>query len=144
MRTSPAGVEAIKRFEGCVLSAYRCAAGRCTIGYGHTGPDVADGMTWTAARADAALALDLQRFEQAVESAVTRPMSQGQFDAMVSLAFNIGTENFKTSTLVKKFNAGETEAAAAQFVAWHNVRGSFNAGLLNRRAHELWTFARAS
>jgi lysozyme len=144
MRTSPAGIEAIKRFEGCVLSTYRCAAGVCTIGYGHTGPDVSEGMTWTAARADAALVLDLQRFEKAVHDAVDEPMTQGQFDAMVSLAFNIGTDAFARSTLVKRFNAGDTLGAAAQFVVWHNVAGKLNPALLDRRARELWMFARAS
>lgn len=144
MRTSPAGIETIKRFEGCVLSAYRCAAGVCTIGYGHTGPDVTDGITWTAGRADAALAADLGRFERAVEAAVTSPMTQGQFDALVSLAFNIGTKAFAESTLVKKFNAGDIPGAGRQFTVWNRVKGVFNPALLERRTAELWMFARAS
>lgn len=144
MQTSPDGVEAIKRFEGCVLHTYRCAAGVCTIGYGHTGPEVTPGLTWARAQADDALVRDLARFERAVESAVTAPMTQGQFDALVSLAFNIGSDAFAKSSLVKFLNGGQVQAAGQQFVVWHKVGGAPNAALLQRRAAELWTFARAS
>jgi len=144
MRTSAAGIEAIKRFEGCVLRTYKCAAGVCTIGYGHTGPDVTEGLSWTAAQADAALVRDLTRFELAVEDAIARPLTQGQFDAMVSLAFNIGAQAFRDSTLVKRFNAGDSAAAGAQFTVWNKVGGQVNASLLARRAAELWMFARAT
>jgi lysozyme len=144
VRTSAAGIEAIKRFEGCVLETYRCEAGKCTIGYGHTGPDVTEGLRWTAAQADAALARDLTRFEVAVEDAITRPITQGQFDALVSLAFNIGTDNFRTSTLVKRFNAGDARAAGEQLFAWRHVNGKVSPNLCKRRAAELWAFARAT
>lgn len=144
MRTSPAGIAAIQRFEGCVLHTYRCAAGVCTIGYGHTGADVTEGLVWTRAQADAALVRDLVRFERAVDAAITRPMTQGQFDAMVSLAFNVGADAFGKSTLVKKFNAGDAEGAGGQFILWNKVSGKVSEGLLLRRAAELWTFARAS
>ncbi len=144
MRTSPAGVEAIKRFEGCVLETYKCAAGVDTIGYGHTGRDVVPGLVWSQKQADAALVKDLGRFELAVEDAIARPMTQGQFDALVSLAFNIGAEHFRTSTLVKRFNAGDERGAGLQFIVWNRVAGKVSAALLERRAAELWTFARAT
>jgi len=144
MRTSPAGIEAIKRFEGCVLKTYKCAAGKDTIGYGHTGRDVVPGLIWTQKQADEALARDLSRFEVAVEGAITRPLTQGQFDAMVSLAFNIGTQAFAESTLVRRFNGGDTEGAGRQFIVWNKAAGKVNAALLQRRAAELWMFARAT
>lgn len=144
MRTSPAGVAAIQRFEGCVLHTYKCAAGVNTIGYGHTGADVKPGLVWTQADADAALVRDLGRFEHAVHGAIRLPMTQGQFDAMVSLAFNVGAEAFAQSTLVKKFNAGDVEGAGRQFIVWNKVAGKPNDALLMRRAGELWMFARAS
>lgn len=144
MRTSRAGIEAIKQFEGCVLGTYRCAAGVPTIGYGHTGHDVAVGQYISRDQAEALLVSDLVRFERAVEEAARRPMTQGQFDAMVSLAFNIGAEAFRKSTLVRKFNEGDTAGAGQQFVVWHKVAGQLNAGLLQRRAAELWMFARGS
>lgn len=144
MRTSPAGVAAIQRFEGCVLHTYRCAAGVNTIGYGHTGPEVVAGLNWTRAEADAALVRDLGRFELAVLGAIRKPMTQGQFDAMVSLAFNVGAAAFAQSTLAKKFNAGDIEGAGQQFIVWNKVAGKMSEALLQRRAAELWTFARAS
>lgn len=144
MRTSPAGVLAIEQFEGCVLHTYRCPAGVCTIGCGHTGPEVVPGLTWTRAQAQDALQKDLARFERAVDEAVTQPLTQGQFDAMVSLAFNIGADAFARSSLVKAFNAGNVKGAGQQFVVWHKVAGAPSAALLQRRASELWTFARAT
>ena len=144
MRTSPAGIDAIKGFERCVLKAYRCKAGKLTIGWGHTGADVTEGLTWSLEQAETALRRDLERFEKAVGEAIKRPLSQGQFDALVSLSFNIGTEAFRTSTLVKRFNAGDTKAAGAEFIRWNKVRGRVDNDLLWRRALELWTFARAS
>lgn len=144
MKTSQEGIEAIQQFEGCVLETYRCAAGVCTIGYGHTGPDVVPGMVWTQSEAEAALRKDLERFERAVDGAITLDMTQGQFDALVSLAFNIGAKAFASSTLVKKFNAGDIAGAGDQFVVWNKVNGKVHAGLLQRRARELWMFARAS
>lgn len=144
MKTSPEGVAAIQQFEGCVLETYRCAAGVHTIGYGHTGPEVVPGLRWTQAQADAALRKDLARFERAVEDAVEVPLTQGQFDALVSLAFNIGTKAFASSTLVKRLNTGDVAAAGDQFIVWNKVNGKVHAGLLQRRARELWMFARAS
>jgi lysozyme len=144
MKTSAAGISAIRAFEGCLLKAYQDSGGVWTIGVGHTGPEVVKGLTWGATQAEAALAKDLGRFEVAVSAAVKVPLSQGQFDALVSLCFNIGTAAFSGSTLVKKLNAGDVAAAGAQFIAWHNDNGVVNKVLLARRAAELWMFATAS
>jgi lysozyme len=144
MRTSPAGIDAIKGFEQCVLKTYRCKAGKLTIGWGHTGADVTEGLTWTLEQAEAALRQDLVRFENIVSATIKRPLSQGQFDALVCLSFNIGTDAFRTSTLAKRFNAGNVQAAGAEFVRWNKVKGRVDPDLLRRRALELWMFARAS
>jgi lysozyme len=143
-RISPAGLLAIRKFEGCVLRAYQDVGGVWTIGVGHTGPDVIKGLVWTQEQADAELASDVERFEIAVSTACKVPLTQGQFDSLVSLAFNIGAGAFMSSTLVRKLNAGDLAGAAAQFVVWNRAAGVFNPGLLSRRAAELWTFARSS
>jgi lysozyme len=144
VKTSTFGIATIRVFEGCVLEAYQDTGGVWTIGVGHTGADVTRGLVWSQAQADAALAKDLARFEVAVDLAVKVPMSQGQFDALVSLAFNIGSAAFAGSTLVKKLNAGDVAGAGAQFIVWHKDNGLVNKTLLARRAAELWNFARAS
>jgi lysozyme len=141
MKTSAAGVAAIRAFEGCVLLAYQDTGGVWTIGYGHTGLEVVKGLMWSRVRADSVLDIDLVRFESAVAKAVKVPLSQGQFDALVSLAFNIGAAAFSSSTLVKKLNAGDIAGAAQQFVVWHMDNGAVNKVLLARRAAELWMFA---
>lgn len=140
MRTSETGRKAIQAFEGCRLTAYRCQAGVLTVGYGHTGPDVRAGTTITQEHAELLLANGLGRFERCVTDAVAKTLHQHEFDALVSLAFNIGTKAFVDSTLVRKLNAGDYRGAAAQFTVWHNAAGAFNPGLLGRRTRELLTF----
>ncbi len=117
-----------------------------TIGYGHTaaaGPPVpAAGMTITAGEADAILARDLSRFEAAVARLVTVPLSQGEFDALVSFAFNVGEGALGRSTLLKKLNAGDRAGAAAEFGRWNKAGGRVLAGLTRRRAEERAMFER--
>jgi lysozyme len=85
MRISQKGVDLIKHYEGCKLKTYRDIVGVLTIGYGHTGGDVTDGMVITPEEAEALLRLDLGRFENGVTSQVTAPINQNQFDALVFL-----------------------------------------------------------
>ena len=145
MRTSPAGRAFIGRHEGLRLSAYRDAAGIWTIGYGHTaaaGPPVpVAAMTITAAEADAILGRDLARFEAAVARLVTVALSQGEFDALVSFAFNVGEGALGRSTLLKKLNAGDRSGAAAEFGRWNKAGGRVLAGLTRRRAEERAMFS---
>src|SRR5690606_10106222 len=109
MKTSSAGVAFIRRHEGAVLSAYRDPAGVLTIGVGHTSaagpPVVKPGMKITLEEADAILKRDLARFEESVSRLVKVPLSQPQFDALVSFTFNLGEGNLSRSTLLKKLNA---------------------------------------
>lgn len=132
------GLALIKQFEGCKLQAYPDPAtgGKpWTIGYGHTkGVKPSDQIT--QAQAEAFLSEDLAVFELTVNSAIKCLMTQNQFDAMVSLAFNIGGGNFAQSTLVKKFNAGDVQGAADQFPRWKFANGNEMLGLIKRRAAE--------
>ena len=89
------------------------------------------------------MAHDLKKFESAVNSAVTVPINQNQFDALVSLTYNIGTGAFKESTLLKKLNAGDCRGASAQFVVWNKGGGKVMQGLVNRRAVERELFEKA-
>lgn len=123
MKTSDAGRKAITQREGNKLKAYQDTKGIWTIGVGHTAaagsPAPKHGMVITAAQSDAILARDLADVEAAVNGAVKVPLSQNQFDALVSLAFNIGNGAFRKSTLVKRLNAGDVQGAADAFLMWN-------------------------
>lgn len=134
--TSRPGVDLIKRFEGCHLRAYLCPAGVWTIGYGHTGPDVREGKQITLEEADRLLQADLRHFERRVQQLVTAPLTQGQFDALVSFAYNVGLGALERSTLLKKLNAEDYRAAAAQFSLWTKAAGRDLPGLVRRRREE--------
>lgn len=144
MHVSPSGVDLICNFEGLRLKAYDDGVGVWTIGYGTTkypnGIRVKKGDTCTLDQAKAYMQNDLKAFEQTVNSAVKVPVSQNQFDALVSLAYNIGSTAFKNSTLVKRLNEGNYNAAANQFNVWVNAGGKRMQGLVNRRAAERTLF----
>lgn len=140
MHVSPSGIDLVCDFEGKRLFAYDDGVGVWTIGFGTTiypnGIKVKKGDICTEAQAKAYMAHDLKKFELAVNNVVTVPLSQNQFDALVSLAYNIGTNAFKNSTLVKKLNAGDIRGAANQFDVWVNAGGKRMQGLVDRRAKE--------
>jgi len=144
---STSGMALICGFEGLKLKAYDDGVGVWTIGYGTTiypnGFKVKKGDTCTEAQAKAYMAHDLKKFESAVNSAVIVPINQNQFDALVSLAYNIGTGAFKESTLLKKLNAGDCRGASAQFAVWNKGSGKVMQGLVNRRAVERKLFEKA-
>ena len=147
MKMSENGRTVTKYFESCKLKAYPDPAtggAPWTIGWGHTGREVVPGLVWTQAQADKALERDLEKFEVGVTAAVSRPVTQGQFDAMVSLAYNIGLERFKTSTLLRLFNSGDTAGAMAQFSRWNIANGRPMRGLIRRRAAESWLYRGAT
>ena len=135
MKISDKGLDLIRSFEGCELSAYKCPAGVWTIGVGSTGPHVKPGMTITQEEADALLRKDVERFDRAVQK-LAPTATQGQHDAMTSFAFNVGITALEGSTLLKMHRAGNYEAAAGQFRRWNRGGGRVLAGLTRRRAAE--------
>jgi lysozyme len=152
MKTSADGIRIIQHSEDCHLEAYKCPAGVWTIGWGHTGPDVKPGLVITQSRADELLAQDLASFERDVASLVKIFITQHQFDALVSFAYNCGSdidsdtiaEGLGDSTLLRKVNSGEFKAAADEFLKWDKAGGKKLRGLTRRRHTERARFLGAS
>ncbi|HET8720947.1 MAG TPA: lysozyme [Nitrospira sp.] len=119
MKMSNQGLTILIEREGSRNRAYRDSVGVWTIGVGHTGPEVHEGLVWTDGQVRDAFAKDIERFEKAVNDAVRIELEQHQFDALVSMAFNVGAGAFAASTLVRKLNAGDIDGAAGQFDRWH-------------------------
>jgi lysozyme len=141
MKISKAGIAMLKLFEGCELKAYICQGGVWSVGYGHTGDHVYPGMEIDERTAEKLLHNDLLKFERAVQSVCDGlSIKQWHFDALVSLAFNIGILAFKSSTLVKLLQAGDFAGAADQFLVWTKAGGRVSKGLKNRRAIERSVF----
>lgn len=136
MKISDEGIKLIKEFEGTRLEAYVCPAGVLTIGTGHTGPEVHLGLVISEDEATEFLRADLERFERCVESAVGQHVAQCEFDACVSLAFNIGCGAFGKSTLVRKIRSGDYAGAADEFLRWDKAAGKTMKGLTRRRQAE--------
>ena len=138
---SSQGLALTQQFEGLKLHAYQDPAGIWTIGYGHTGPDVHDGLAITAEHASELLRSDVATAVAAVRRLVSIPLTQNQFDALVDFVYNVGAAHFAHSTLLRELNAGDCAAAAAQFVAWTHCGSSVSPGLLRRRQAEQTLFA---
>jgi lysozyme len=134
------GLALTQQFEGCRLTAYQDQVGVWTIGYGHTGADVAAGLTITQDQAIALLASDVAASAAFVNQAVTVPLQQHEFDALVDFVFNLGRAAFAGSTLLKQLNTGNFDAAAGQFALWDHAGGKVVAGLLRRRQAETVMF----
>jgi lysozyme len=135
MKLSPAGLELIRDSEGFRADAYRDAIGVWTIGYGHTAT-VRPGDRITVEQGLALLRGDVAGAEAAVVRAATVPLRQGQFDALVSFAFNLGAAALAGSTLLRRLNAGDTTGAAAEFPKWCHAGNQVLPGLVTRRARE--------
>ena len=133
------GVDLIKEFEGLHLTPYLCPSKVWTIGYGHT-RTVRSGQQITQAQADLLLDEDLSLVERAISRLVTVPLNDNQFSALVCFAFNVGTGNFESSTLLKLLNRGWYEQVPAQLMRWNRAGGEVFGGLSRRRAAEsrLW------
>ena len=137
MTPSPACAALIESFEGCRLTAYLpTPEDRWTIGWGETGPDITQGTVWTQAAADASFARRLASVGWSVESLVSPDTAQNQFDAMTSLAWNIGVGAFATSTLLRLHNAADYELVPPQFLRWDTQGGKVLGGLRRRRQAE--------
>lgn len=139
MNTSQQGIELIKKFEGIRYQAYDDGVGVWTIGVGHT-KGVVKGDKIDDAKVDEYLREDLESAEYAVNSLVKVELKQSQFDALVSLVFNIGSGAFSKSTLLKLLNKGRYDMAADQFPRWNLAGGKILLGLTKRRAAERLLF----
>lgn len=139
MRTSEAGVNLIKTFEGCRTTAYRCSAGVWTIGYGHT-TDVKEGMTITQHQCDVMLEVDIEQYENYVNDYVVVSLTQNQFDALVSWVYNLGPTNFRKSTMLKVLNDGNYNEVPYQMKRWNKAGGKVLKGLVIRREAEAELF----
>jgi len=122
MKTSPKGIALIKEFEGLRLKAYKCPGGVWTIGYGHTA-GVRPGMVITEAQAEEFLKEDLFSCENAVNNQKLS-INQNQFDALVSLIYNIGIGNFQKSTLLRKARVNPNDNSIMdEFLKWVYSKG---------------------
>jgi lysozyme len=139
MKTSQAGVQLIKGFEGVRLNAYDDGVGVMTIGVGHI-RGVQGGDVITEDQADDYLREDLSTAEGAVNRLVKVPINQAQFDALASFTFNLGAGALASSTLLKRLNAGDYDGAADEFLRWNRAGGRIMAGLTKRRISERMLF----
>ncbi|MBY0423709.1 MAG: lysozyme [Parvularculaceae bacterium] len=139
MRTGDTGLNLIKGYEGLRMSAHYAPSEQWTVGYGHTG-SARHGMSVTEGDAERLLRDDVKPIEALLASTVRAPLNQNEHDALVSLVFNIGEENWKRSTVLRKLNAGDKLAAAAAFEMWNKARVNGELvtldGLVRRRAAE--------
>lgn len=145
---SSTGLELVKSFEGKHNEGYLCPAKVWTIGYGHTGETFGkptpQGMKITDDQVDILLKQDMRRFEKAVMNNVRVELTQAQFDALVSFAFNVGAGALASSTLLKRLNEGKYKEAAEQFLVWNKATVSGKkvelSGLTRRRKAERHLF----
>jgi lysozyme len=160
VNVSPQAIRTIKHHEGVRLKPYRCPALLWTTGCGHVlYPDQgklkledrkgyalkdSDNRVWTQAEVDALLRSDLARFEQGVARMCPAATShQGRFDALVSFSFNVGLGTLQRSTLRAKFNRGDFDGAAAEFLKFTKGGGKVLKGLVNRRSDEVAMYGRS-
>ncbi|HEG2117541.1 lysozyme [Enterobacter kobei] len=140
MQTSDKGIDLIKQFEGCKLTAYQDSVGVWTIGYGWTQPvdgkPIRAGMTIKQETAERLLKTGLVSYESDVSRLVKVGLTQEQFDALVSFTYNLGARSLSTSTLLRKLNAGDYAGASDEFLRWNKAGGKVLAGLTRRREAE--------
>lgn len=154
MRASPNGIAVIKHFERCVLNSYpdpKTGGDPWTIGWGATGPGIVKGLVWTQLQADNRLATDVLEREMDSSSAIRVAVTPGQFDAFVSILFNVGhgsptrdgiirLRSGYPSTLLRKLNAGDYAGSRAEWLKWVSPGSNVTRGLRRRRTAEqaLW------
>ncbi|MEO1657273.1 MAG: glycoside hydrolase family protein [Pseudomonadota bacterium] len=142
--TSDRGLAIAMDFEGLELTAYQDIVGIWTIGYGHTSlagpPEVGPGLTITAQEAEEILRRDLKPYETFVHESVSVPLSQNMFDALVMLAYSIGTNGFRRSTMLKRLNNYDYEGAVEALQWWNKANGRVVSGLTRRREAEATLF----
>ena len=132
----------IAKFEGCRLAAYRCPAGKWTIGYGHT-EGVKAGDVWTQKQADEVLTKEIEEYGKGVlQVCPSLAETPNRLAACISLAYNIGLGNFAGSSVAKYIRRGEYRAAADAFGMWVFAGKQKLQGLVNRRQAERTVFRR--
>jgi lysozyme len=141
MKLNKAGADLIKEFEGCKLKAYQCSAKKWTIGYGNTfyedGKPVLPGHAITQEKANQLFEIIANDFSAKVAKLVTANVSENQFGALVSFAYNCGIANLQKSTLLRKVNANHNDPTIrAEFLKWNKAGGKVLAGLTRRREAE--------
>jgi lysozyme len=139
MQISQEGLSLIKKFEGCELEAYKCAAGVWTIGYGST-KGVNEGDTITQEGADKLLTEEMHEYEGYINDMVTVDLKQNEFDALVSWVFNLGPSNLSSSTLLNRLNNKMFDDVPNQIKRWNKAGGEVLQGLVRRREAEALLF----
>jgi lysozyme len=139
MQISQEGLSLIKKFEGCELEAYKCAAGVWTIGYGST-KGVKEGDTITQEGADKLLTEEMHEYEGYINDMVTVDLKQNEFDALVSWVFNLGPSNLSSSTLLNRLNNKMWDDVPNQIKRWNKAGGEVLQGLVRRREAEALLF----
>jgi lysozyme len=143
LKPSPACRALVRQFEGCYLTAYKCPAGVWTLGSGHT-RGVKPGDRCSVQQADVWLTEDLAEAAEALRDLVRVPLTQGQFDALVSFIFNLGVHALAESTLLIMLNKGQAAKAAGQFQLWTHAHVNGQSvvlpGLVKRRDAEAKLF----
>jgi lysozyme len=148
MKVNAEGYALLKKFEGCVLKAYRCPANVWTIGFGNTfyedGTKVKEGDVITQQRADELAKYIVEQFATSIRAMIKQPLNENQFSACVSLAYNIGTGGFKKSSVLRKLNANPTDPTIADsFRLWNKGGGVVLKGLVRRREAEIQLYFKA-
>lgn len=143
MKTSEKGLAFIRQVEGVKYKAYLDTGGVWTNGVGHTGPDVYKGQIVGEDQVKAWLVEDVVDAENSIEAYVKVPLTQNQFDALVSFVFNIGDVAFKRSTMLRMLNVKDYTGAANQFDRWVFDNGKKINGLVKRRKLEKELFLSA-
>lgn len=141
MEVNKAGKDLIKQFEGCKLKAYKCPAGLDTIGYGNTwypdGTKVKPGDVITQERANELLDIIVEDFAKKVKPLIKQNLTDNNFSALVSFAYNAGVTNLKNSTLLKKVNANPKDPSIrTEFMKWVRANDKVLNGLVKRREAE--------
>lgn len=139
MNISQEGLDLIKKFEGCELTAYQDSVDVWTIGYGHT-KGVEEGQEITQDEAEEMLASELDEYEGYINDLVECALEQCQFDALVAWVYNLGPTNLRSSTLLKRLNSDDLEDVPDQIKRWNKAGGKVLAGLVRRREAESLLF----
>lgn len=122
--------------EGFKPDPYYDVVGVLTVCYGHTGSDIIPGKTYSEQECRALLDKDLGKVAAQIDPAITRPIPDTTRAAFYSFAYNVGASNFKTSTLLRRLNLGDTAGACDQLRRWTYAGGKQWKGLVNRREIE--------